>query len=101
MFCGPAEHALEEIRGAGHASWAAVKHMRVDHRGLHVAVAEQLLDCPDVRAPLQQVRGKAMAKGMATRWLADTCGAYRGMHRSLDHRWIQGQLMLLISMMMS
>ena len=89
MFCGPAEHGLEEIRGAGHASWAAVEHMRIDHRGLHVAVAKQLLDCPDVRAPLQQVRGKAMAKGMATRWLADPCGAYSGMHRSLDHRWIQ------------
>ena len=60
MFCGPVEHALEEIRGAGHASWAAVEHMRIDHRGLHVAVAKQLLDCPDVRAPLQQVRGKAV-----------------------------------------
>jgi len=71
MFCGPAEHALEEIRGAGHASWASVEHMRVDHRGLHVAVAEQLLDRTDVRAPFQQVRGKAMAEGMAARWITD------------------------------
>ena len=88
MFCGPAEHALEEIRGAGHASWASVEHMRVDHRGLHVAVAEQLLDRTDVRAPFQQVRGKAMAEGMGARWLADPSSAYSGMHRSLDHRRI-------------
>ncbi len=88
MFCGPAEHVLEQIRGAGYASWASVEHMRVDHRCLHVTVAEQLLDRTDVRSPLQQVRGKAMAKGMATRWLADPCSAYSGMHRSLDHRWI-------------
>lgn len=89
MFCGPAEHGLEEIRRAGHASRAPIKYMRVDHRGLHITVAEQLLDRTDVGASLQEVRGKAMAKGMATRWLADPCSAHSGMHRSLDHRWIE------------
>ncbi len=63
--------------------------MRVDHRGLYVAVAEQLLDRTDVRAPLQQVHGKAMAEGMAASWLADPSSAYSDMHRSLDHRRIQ------------
>jgi hypothetical protein len=63
--------------------------MRVDHRGRYVAVTEQLLDSTDVRGPLQQVRGKAMAKGMATCWLADPSSTYSGMHRSRNHRWIQ------------
>ena len=89
MFCGPAEHASEQIRRARHARWAAIEHVCVDHRGLHVAVAEQLLDRTDVGASLQQVRGKAMAKGMAACWLAYPCSAYSGMHRSLNHRWIQ------------
>jgi len=48
MFCGPAEHGLEQIRRAGHARWTPVEQMCVDHRGLHVAVAEQLLDRTDV-----------------------------------------------------
>lgn len=96
MFCGPAEHILEQIRGAGHASWASVEHVCVDHRGLHVAVTQQLLDRTDVGASFKQVRGKAMAKGMAACWLADPCSAYSGMHRSLDDRWIQMVTPLLI-----
>ena len=39
MFCGSAEHGLEEIRRACHASKASIEHMRVDQRGLHVTVA--------------------------------------------------------------
>ena len=67
MLCGPAENGSEEIRRAGHASRAPIEHMRVDHRGLHITVAEQLLDRTDVGAPLQEVRCKAMPEGMATR----------------------------------
>jgi hypothetical protein len=84
MFCGPAEHGLEEVCRAGHATRAPIEHMRVDHRGLHITVAEQLLDRTDVGAPLQEVRGKAMAEGMATRWLADPCSAYSGMHHQAE-----------------
>ena len=78
MFCGSAEHASEEICWACHARWATVKHVCVDHRGLHVAVTQQLLDRTDIGAPLQQMHGKAMAKGMATCGLADPYSAYSG-----------------------
>ena len=47
MFCGPAERVLEQIRRAGYASRALIEHMRVDHRCLHITVAEQLLDRTD------------------------------------------------------
>ena len=37
--------------------------MGVDHGGLHVAVAEKLLDCSDVVAALDEVGREGMAKG--------------------------------------
>jgi len=41
--------------------------MGVDHRRLHIAVAEQLLHGADVVAGLQQVRGKGVAPMSPTR----------------------------------
>jgi hypothetical protein len=45
--------------------------MRIDHGGLHVAVAEKLLDRSDVVAALDEVGRKGMAKGMAARSLGN------------------------------
>ena len=45
--------------------------MRVDHRGLHAAVAEQFLNRADVVARLKQMRGKGVPKGMACRSFRD------------------------------
>ena len=46
--------------------------MRVDHRGLHVTVAQKLLNGSNVGLSFQQVGGKAMAKGMATGGFTDS-----------------------------
>lgn len=40
------------------------QHVRVDHGGTDVAVAQQLLDPSNVNAGVEQVRGKRMTQGM-------------------------------------
>ena len=47
------------------------RDMRVYHRGFQVPVSHQLLDRPDIRAGLQQVRGKTVSQGMRRDALAD------------------------------
>ena len=47
------------------AAAALVQHVRVDHRRLHVGMAQQLLDRADVVARLQQVRGEAVPRRVA------------------------------------
>jgi hypothetical protein len=42
---------LHKIGRAAHPERAAVEHMRVDHGGFHVLVAQQLLNGADVLAP--------------------------------------------------
>jgi hypothetical protein len=39
--------------------------VRVNHRGLHILVPQQFLHGADVITILKQVRGKAVAKGVA------------------------------------
>lgn len=57
LFVGSPE---EPVRWALHAEAAAVEDVGVDHRGSDVAVPEQLLDCANVIACLQKMRGEAM-----------------------------------------
>ena len=63
MFYGPAEPISKQIRWTRDAYWSSIKHMRVDHRCLHVAVAEKLLDGSNVRAPLSRWVAKQWRKG--------------------------------------
>ena len=54
MVCGSANHMfvlLHKIGRAAHPERAAVEHMGVDHGGLHVLVAQELLNGADVLAP--------------------------------------------------
>ena len=44
---------LHKIGRAAHPERAGVEHMRVDHGGLHVLVAQQLLNGADAPPPLQ------------------------------------------------
>ena len=39
--------------------------MGINHRGFHVVMAEEFLDCPNVVAPFQKIRRKGMPKGVA------------------------------------
>ena len=72
MFYGPAEPVSKQIRWTRDACRTSIKHMRVDHRGLHVTVAQKLLNGSNVGLSFQQVGGKAMAKGMSTGGFTDS-----------------------------
>src|SRR3990170_2454569 len=45
---------------------ASIQDMSIDHGGVHILMAEQFLDGPDVITVLNQVRGKRMPHGMTT-----------------------------------
>ena len=52
----------QRIERARRACGGRLEHVRVDHRGAHVGVAEQLLHGADVGAGLQQVRRERMTQ---------------------------------------
>jgi restriction endonuclease Mrr len=52
------------VRGAAHRETGAVQHMRVDHRRVHIRVAQQFLHGADVGPVLQEVGGERMAQLM-------------------------------------
>jgi hypothetical protein len=52
------------VRGAGNASAAFVKNVRIDHCGTHVIVPQEFLHRPDVIAILQEMSGKRMSKSV-------------------------------------
>src|SRR5690606_6840734 len=72
------------IQRAQHRKPPAVEHMGVDHGGLHVRVAEQLLNSANVLTCLQQMCGKGMAYRMWCRMLDQTSTPRRLTHRPLD-----------------
>lgn len=53
---------VECIQWAAYALAAAVEDVGVDHRRLHVAVAEQFLDSTDIVTILQEVSGEGVAE---------------------------------------
>ena len=61
--------APARIERAPDAAPSPIEHVRVDHRGLHVRVAEQLLHGADVVAVFEQVRREAVAEGVRARGL--------------------------------
>jgi hypothetical protein len=52
---------VQGVGGAQHAPAAGAEDMDVPHGGREVAVAEEILDGPDVEAVLDQVGGKGVA----------------------------------------
>jgi len=63
MFYGPAESDSKQIHRAHHDGRTTLENMRIDHGGLHIAMTKEVLNGSDVGTALQQVGGKAMAKG--------------------------------------
>ena len=51
----------------------AIQHMCIDHRRLHIFVAQQFLDRPDIIALLQQMRRKAVPQGVTTDAFGEPC----------------------------
>jgi len=80
---------LHKICGAAHAQGASVQHMRVDHGGAHILMAQQLLNRTDVLAPFQKVRCKGVAKGMAAGSFAHASISHRLFHGSLHHGGVE------------
>ncbi len=60
------------VEGAADGQAAPLEDVGVDHGGLEVFVAEQVLDGADVVTALQQVGGKGMTEGVAGDALVDT-----------------------------
>src|SRR5438552_1929185 len=56
--------------GAGNALASLLEHVRVNHRGRHVAVAQQLLNRADVGSALEQRRGETVAESMRANHLS-------------------------------
>jgi hypothetical protein len=54
-----------QVQGTADAVRAVPQDVGVDHRRGDVAVAEKLLNCPDVVAPLEPVRGEGVPEGVA------------------------------------
>ena len=50
----------EPIQRRPDACGPAVQHVRVDHRRPDVAMSQELLDCPDVVAVLEEMRGEGV-----------------------------------------
>ena len=53
---------------------------RVDLRGPHVGVSQQLLDGPEVRSPLQEVGGETMAKYVRTHAIGESAALIHSAH---------------------
>src|SRR5450759_765622 len=76
----PSRVSRQIIQGAGHALAALLEHMRVDHRGGDIGMAQEFLDGSDVCAPLQEVRRKTVPEGVR----ADDLGQGRPAYRHFD-----------------
>src|SRR6266404_9197860 len=62
---------------------SAIQHVRVDHRGGDVLVAEELLHGPDVVSGFQKMCCERMPERMAARWFANP----GGVHGDVAARW--------------
>ena len=62
----------ELVERAGDGAASAVQDVRVDLRGLDAAVAELLLDRPDIGAAFEKVRGEGVPEGVAGHVPVDT-----------------------------
>lgn len=76
--------ASRPIQRAKYGKAAAVEHMGIDLRGLHIRMAEQFLHRADVLPGFEQMRGKRMAKGMRRSGLIDTNPTYCITNRALN-----------------
>ena len=59
------------IQRTAHGQSATIQHMRINHRRLHIFVAQPCVHRPDLVALLEQMRRNAVPNGMTT----EACGA--------------------------
>ena len=63
--------------------------MGIDHGGLHVAVAKEFLDGPNVIIRLQKVSGKTVPKGVGSDAFGESSPAHGFVKRILDMSFVQ------------
>ena len=76
------------IEGAFDGQAAAVEDMGIDHGGFDVLVPEQLLDCSNIIAGLEEMCGEGVTQGMGCDMLVDLCPASGFTDGFLDHRFM-------------
>jgi len=74
----------QRIDGTDHAQRPLVEHMRVDHGGLDVGVAEKFLHGADVLAGFQQMSSEAMAEAVGCEPDRQTRLPHSLLYRALD-----------------
>jgi hypothetical protein len=74
----------QPVEGAGDRLDRAGRDLGVERGCLELGVPEQHLDDPDIDILLQEVRGKAVPKGVGTDPLADACNLGRLLHRPMQ-----------------
>ncbi len=72
------------VGGTSDSGWAPIEHVRVDHGGAHIPVAEELLDGPDVVIVFQQVGSEGVAEGMARGGLGEARRTDRVLYGALE-----------------
>lgn len=75
-------------QGAAHATPTFIQHMRVDHRGSDIRMAQQLLHSANVVTGFKQMGGKAMAQYMRCARFGDSSGSYSPPHHALQQFFI-------------
>lgn len=73
-----------QVQRALYRTTTALNHVRVNHCGIYMAVAQQLLDSTYVIPTFQKVGGEGMSKCMATCLLADASGAHTNFDRPIQ-----------------
>ncbi len=80
----------ERVHGTTNAAAAGLlQDVRIDHGRLDVGVAEELLDCADVVAVFQEVRGEGVTQGVAAGIFLDARGLDGSLCRPLYCRFLE------------
>ena len=65
--------AAHLIQRTAHGQSASMQHMHIHHRRLRIFVAQQFLHRPNIIALLEQLRRKAVSKGMTADAFGEPC----------------------------
>jgi len=77
------------VEGAAHGEGAPVEDVGVNHRCGYVAVAQELLDGPDVVTCLEEVGGESVPERVAGGGFEEVCGLAGGAERTLKHCFVK------------
>ncbi len=84
----PGGYCARSVEWASHTSKGLPQDMRIYLGRAQVRMSQQLLYGSDVRAAMQQFRRKTVAKGVATRGLAEASTPYRTLYRPLHSAYM-------------